>query len=320
MVTTSIIIVSYNSLNETTAPCLESIFQSCSASDYEVVVVDNNSSDGTADWLRELMSRESRLRCVFNKENRGFAGGNNDGLRLASGEFFILLNSDCIVVPGWIQGLVRPLVEDKGIGLAGPVSNSVGNEQRIFTSGATREEILREGLAWGARSRGSRFETEMLAFFCVAMRRDIVEKIGFLDEGFGRGFYEDDDYCARVRGAGYRLVCLEDIFVYHKGSASFSNSGVATRNLMKENLRKLEGKHGRINPLHPRMKQLRVIENYLEQTSGDRLGPDQQYRIANRLKVVESMMPRGLIKRFIFERRLNELRRKLQACGLMLHP
>ncbi len=311
---TSIIIVTYNGLHDTTAPCLDSIFKNSGGSDYEVIVVDNNSSDGTQDYLAELAGRELRLRFIANKTNRGFAGGNNDGIRASSGNFLVLLNSDCLVTPGWIEGLTGPLTGEPRIGLAGPVSNSVGNEQKIFTTGTTVEEIVKEGMAWVENGRGSLFDTDLLGFFCVAMRRDVLEKVGMLDENFGLGFYEDDDYCIRVKRAGYRLVCLEDVFVYHRGGGSFSKAGHDTRKLMKENRARLERKHGiRLPWDHPRLRQLRVIEGYCGTGAGS--GAGTQYRISNRLTVVASQMPRGLFKRIAFHRRLRACKRRLRRAG-----
>lgn len=320
MARTSIIIVAYNSLSETTAPCLESIFGAGAGKDFEVIVVDNNSSDGTVAWLKELMGREPRLKCIFNRQNRGFAGGNNDGMQAAAGEFLILLNSDCIVSGDWIKGLTGPLERDKRIGAAGPVSNMVGNEQKIFTSGSTVEEIMREGLSWTSRGRGGFFETERLVFFCVALRRAVVDKVGLLDEDFGMGFYEDDDYCIRLRSAGYRLVCVEDVFVYHRGGGSFDGSGIETRKIMRENRRKLEKKHGMaFNRTHPRNLHLKVIEGYLESASesGSALSADLTYKIANRLAMVESLLPRGWIKSLLFRRKLEKLKEKLRDRGFI---
>jgi GT2 family glycosyltransferase len=263
-----------------------------------------------------MMEREPRLRCVFNKSNRGFAGGNNDGLKIASGAFLILLNSDCIVTKNWIEGLTSLLSQDPTIGLAGPVSNSAGNEQRIFTMGSTPEEIMAEGLAWVSNSRGGRFETEMLTFFCVALRRDVLDRVGMLDENFGLGFYEDDDYCMRARQTGYKLICAEDAFVYHRGGGSFSRLAQGTRKIMKENWRKLENKHAlRVKRSHPREMQLRVIEGYLGQVTDGRLSSQLQYRISNRLGAIESQMPRGILKRWAFNRRIGRLKELLSRYG-----
>jgi len=327
---TSIIIVSHNGLHQTTAVCLESIFSNDAGEDFEVVVVDNDSSDETSVYLTAMMEREPRLRCVFNKSNRGFAGGNNDGLKIASGRFLILLNSDCIVTRNWIGGLTALLAEDPVIGLVGPVSNSVGNEQRIFTRGITPEEIIEEGLTWVSNSRGGRFETEMLSFFCVALRRDVLDRVGMLDENFGLGFYEDDDYCMRARNAGYRLMCAEDVFVYHRGGGSFGLMENGTRRIMKDNRRKLEDKYSfRLRQCHPRQGQVRVIEGYLYDCSKDRdrcwsspardlpisLCCGVQYRISNRMRAIESQMPRGIFKKWAFKRRLEKLKELLKGYG-----
>ncbi len=312
MARTSIIIISFNSLHETTAPCLESIFEAGAGEDFEVIVVDNGSSDETVAWLKDLMGREPRLKCIFNEHNRGFAGGNNDGVRAASGEFLILLNSDCIVSGGWMMGLTDPLARDKRIGATGPVSNMVGNEQRIFTSGSTVEEIQREGFFWTSKSRGSSFETERLVFFCVTLRRAVFEQVGPLDENFGMGFYEDDDYCIRLKRAGYRLLCMEDVFVYHRGGGSFDGSGISTRKIMRENRKKLEKKHGAaFDWTHPRDLHLRVVEGYLKDASSGGLEEDVSYRIASRLKIAESLMPRGWVKRLLFQRKLGKLKDRL---------
>jgi len=237
---TSIILVTYNNLYEATVPCLDSIFRHTGNEDYEVIVVDNNSSDGSPGYLTELAGREPRLRCVLNTVNRGFAGGNNDGIRAASGTILVLLNNDTQVSEGWLAGLRASLREDGTIGLVGPVSNAVGNEQKIFTSGVTPADILSEGAAWVRHSRGDAFETERLGFFCVALRRETADTVGLLDEAFDLGFYEDDDYCLRVRKAGYRLVCREDVFVYHRGSSSFGKVPGITRELLTKNRRLLE--------------------------------------------------------------------------------
>lgn len=312
---TSIIIVSYNGLHETTAPCLESIFTNDDGSDFEVIVVDNNSSDGTVACLSDMMKREPRLKCIFNESNRGFAGGNNVGIKAASGEFLVLLNSDTLVTKGWLGGLIKPLSDDPSIGLVGPVSNKVGTEQMIFTSGETPEEILQEGLLWTERSRGSRFETEMLCFFCVATRRDVIEKVGVLDEDFELGYCEDDDYSLRVRSAGYRLVCAEEVFVYHKGGGSFGVDA-ARMSLLERNRERFRKKHpGRHGTLHP-YGWMKIIEGYIDVALQTGMSADLQYRIENRMKTFESYRrPRRLRAKIKFCFRLRRLRSSLGKCG-----
>lgn len=312
----SIILVTFNNLHEATVPCLDSIFGLTGEEDYEVIVVDNNSSDGTPAYLTERALREPRMRCVLNTVNRGFAGGNNDGIRAASGSVLLLLNNDTWVSEGWLTGLSASLREDCSIGLVGPVSNAVGNEQKIFTGGGAPAEILSEGAAWVRHSRGDTFETERLGFFCVALRRETADTVGLLDEAFDLGFYEDDDYCLRVRKAGYRLVCREDVFVYHRGSSSFGKTPRKTRELLKKNHRLLERKFGmRYSPRHPRDRQLDLVESYLAEGGHSRSQESRRFKIENRMRVIQEMMPRGFLKRWRFERRLRHVSSILADAG-----
>lgn len=310
---TSIIIVTYNGLNDATIPCLDSVFAHTSGCDFEVIVVDNNSTDGTPTYLEEKSRGEPRLKCIFNDVNRGFAGGNNDGIRVADGDFLVLLNNDTRVTEGWLTMFVTAL-EDERIGLVGPVTNSVGNEQKIFTVGQTPEEILAEGMRWAEMSSSDRFETGLLGFFCVALRRQLIERVGLLDEAFGLGFYEDDDFSIRVRKAGYRLVCLENVFIFHRGSASFGSVPRETKQLMKKNKRLLDAKHpGEPRPRHKRDLQLDLVEKYLAAGRGE--ADRFLYKSGNRLSLAASLVPRGFFKRLAYLKRYRKLRELYEQLG-----
>ncbi len=308
----SVIIVSYNGLHETTAPCLKSIFENTGYPDFEVIVIDNNSTDDTPGYLKALADKEPRLRYILNTTNRGFAGGNNDAIKIAKGRILILLNSDTIVSKGWMERIVNVLTSDHSIGLAGPVSNSTGNEQTIFISGSTPEECLDGGALWTSMSRGDIVSMERLCFFCVAMRRDIIDQVGLLDESYGLGFYEDDDYCLRVKKAGFRLVCCEDVFIYHRGSASFSKSPYKSKELLKKNRRLLEKKFKiRYNPRHPRDRQLDLIVSYIQALASCRDTEMLRFKINNRLQVINELMPHGFFKQWLFRKQLAKVLSKL---------
>jgi len=308
----SVVVVTYNGLEETTVPCLESVLGQTRGAEFEVVVVDNHSSDGTPGYLRGLAAMVPRVRCILNTSNRGFAGGNNDGIRAATGDFIVLLNSDTIVTEGWLDGLLDPLENDPSVGLAGPVSNAVGNEQEIDCAGLSPGEIIKKGRLWTAMSEGDRFDTDRLGFFCVATRRDVVDRVGPLDEGFGTGFFEDDDYCIRVLEAGYRLICVEDVFVYHQGSGSFGKAGRETRELMKRNRKRLEGKFAmRYRPRHPRDRQLDVAESYLARMEEGGGRERLLYKTENRLCAAEAIAPHGWLKRYLFRRAVRGIRARI---------
>lgn len=224
----SVVILAYNNWQFTKA-CIHSVL---TLSDYprlEVIVVDNASNDETLEELERVRARDPRVHIVRNPKNLGFAGGNNAGIREATGEYVILLNNDTYVTRGWIRELIRPLMQNRTVGLAGPLTNNIGNEQKINIHYANMQEMAIHARQFVRRHLRERFAVENLAFFCVAIRRDVIDRIGLLDESYGIGFFEDDDYCQRVRAAGYKIVIADDVFVHHHLSASFDALGSAEK-------------------------------------------------------------------------------------------
>jgi GT2 family glycosyltransferase len=214
----SIILVSYNNL-EYLRLCLESIYEK--TEDFEVIVVDNASSDGTPDFLKAFGERHSNAQVILNTVNEGFARGNNLGIARAVGNYIVLLNSDTVVTHGWLKKLIWHL-RDPEVGIVGPVTNSSANESRIEVSYRDMQEMEAFARSYTQPRQGRSFEVRMFPFFCVAMRRAVVEELGSLDEQFGIGMFEDDDYAMRVKQRGYKIVCAEDAFVHHWGRVSFS--------------------------------------------------------------------------------------------------
>ncbi|MBI1213445.1 MAG: glycosyltransferase [Alphaproteobacteria bacterium] len=217
----SVVVLTYNGIGFTKA-CLHSLEQFSDYPNLEIICVDNMSTDGSRDFLREWGESGSNRKVILNEQNLGFAAGNNVGIDAATGEIIILLNNDTYVTTGWIQDLIRPLVHDHSIGLAGPVTNMIGGIQKISIHYADMTEMAYRSREFTRSRRGSLYEADTVAFFCVATRRDVIEKIGGLDASYGVGFFEDDDYCQRVRQAGYRIVCVDGVFVHHHLSAAFN--------------------------------------------------------------------------------------------------
>jgi GT2 family glycosyltransferase len=223
--TASIVIVSHDNLVFTKL-CVASVLVNTEHPDYELIVVDNGSTDGTPEYLHGLASRHPNVRVVFNDNNRGFAPANNQGLGIATGDVLVLLNNDTIVPPGWLGRLTRHL-DDAAIGLVGPVTNRAGNEAQIEAPYRTYGELLDFVRTRTNEQEGKVFDVRVATMFCVAVRREVLERLGCLDEQFEIGLFEDDDYAMRAKAAGYRIVCAEDTFVHHFGQASIGKLGPA---------------------------------------------------------------------------------------------
>ncbi len=303
----AVIVLTHNSLSEATRPCVESLLRAATGVEFRLVIVDNASTDGTREYLEELRARRPDVSVVLNATNLGFAAGNNAGIRSVEAEYYVLLNNDTIVTDRWLDRLIRFVESHPEAGMAGPVSNAVGNEQVIHVESSDEAGIVREGLAWADRCRGDFFLLPMLGFFCVAIRRKVIEEVGLLDESFGLGTFEDDDYCLRVARHGYKLACVEDVFVYHKANVTFRSAELpALDEIMRDNRRRFEEKHG----IAWRTRRepgpfLDLIETYL---SAHRDDPEKLvFKIENKLQVVKRLLPRPR------RRRLASLRRRVAA-------
>ena len=224
---TSIVIVTWNELAYT-RECIDSIL-SRTDEPIELIFVDNGSTDGTPEYLETIPGAT----VIRNSENRGFAPAVNQGLKECHGQQILLLNNDCVVSTGWLQGLLEVLHDDERNGLVGPVSNNISGPQQIPVSYTDLASM--DGFAWDCRANRRLVETDRLVGFCLLFRRSVLDDVGLLDEQFEVGCFEDDDFCRRASKAGYRAIIAPNAFVHHYGSVTFRGAGLDFGEIMQQN-------------------------------------------------------------------------------------
>lgn len=233
---TSIIIVTHNQI-EYTRQCVESI-RRLTVEPYELIFIDNASTDGTAAYLRSLPG----AKVIVNSENRGFPAGVNQGIAIATGEQIVLLNNDTVVTTSWLRRMLQVLDSDPKVGLVGPCSNCVSGSQQISVSYVDLLDLDGFAWEWGKANHATVQDSPRLIGFCLLIRRAVVDEVGQLDERFGVGCFEDDDYCLRAREAGWRTVIARDAFVHHYGGRTFVGGGFDFATIMRENERRFRDK------------------------------------------------------------------------------
>lgn len=238
----SIIILSYNhpDMMKLTA---DSVLDRSFYPNMETIIVDNASKPDTVSLLKKYKDRKT-VKLILNDTNYGFAKGNNIGLEIATGEYFILLNNDVVVTPGWLSRLVYH-IRKQNIGLVGPVTNSIGNEAKIdikydFNN---QKELETTSRKYTSAHWGETLNQKCIAAFCWIMSKDSYHKLGGLDERYGRGMFEDDDYCKSILKNNQKILCAEDVFIHHFGGASFGQIvSEEYKKLFNDNKQKFEKK------------------------------------------------------------------------------
>lgn len=238
----SIVIVCYNN-RPLTQQCIESIRETTPEFAREIVIVDNNSQDDSVDYLRQ----QKDIVLIENDYNAGFPGGCNIGIEAAKPENDIfLLNNDTIMCFNTLYTLRMGLYEKDNYGSAGCVTNNCANNQSVFKS-ESLDELKEFGRNNNIPNKRSEIKLTLIGFALI-VKRKVLEKVGYLDERFNPGNFEDDDLSLRILMNNYQNVLVYNSFLIHLGSVSFNNADYF--NLLHKNFDKLIDKYNFINEKH----------------------------------------------------------------------
>lgn len=223
----SIIILNWNGLKDTLA-CLESL-QKIDYSNYEVIVVDNNSSGDDVKILKQRFGDFLKA-IIINKENLGFSGGNNVGIKYAlqsNPDYIMLLNNDTIVEPDFISKLIEKSRLSPEIGILTPRINYFYEKNIIWAAGGYISKFRASGFSYGINKTDEKYRNDKYCTFasgcCMLIKSEVIKKVGMLDEKYFL-YLEDTDYCQRVLNADYKILYVNDSIVYHKVGATTSKN------------------------------------------------------------------------------------------------
>ena len=218
-----LILLSYNN-QKLLKENIDSILKN--TSQFELLIVDNNSDIETKKYLDSITSNNEQINVIYNENNVGFPGGINIGLKENNNEYVVILNNDIIVTNNWLNRLIEIAESNPKIGIIGPISNYVSGAQLDKSANyKSVEEMHKYAAKIAKENKGKLTEFPRVAFLCTLIKKEVIEKIGGLDERFSPGNFEDDDFCLRAQLAGYQTVIANDVFIHHYGSISFKANG-----------------------------------------------------------------------------------------------
>ncbi len=225
-----IIVCVHNALDDVKR-CLDSVRQHTHAP-YRLLLVDDGSDAPTRDYLAAYAPQHGAL-LVRNETATGYTLAANQGMRLSTAAYVVLLNSDTIVSEDWLDRMVVCADSDPGIGIVGPLSNTASWQSipEIARHGDWSDNPLPADMdiadmaRWVAQTSHQSYpRLNFLNGFCLLIKRSLIDRIGLFDEEvFGRGFGEENDFSLRTGKAGFSLAVADDVYVYHAQSKSYSN-------------------------------------------------------------------------------------------------
>lgn len=227
----SVIIISYNT-KEITENCLKSIFASLQVATipYEIIIIDNASTDGSIEMLRKLKENHSNLSLIENKNNVGFARANNQAVKYAKGEYLLFLNSDIIVLDKAIEKLFNYFKANEGKVnfLGGKLLNKDGSSQAscgpFYSLPIVFTALFLRGDYWGATrsSPNAIKEVDWISGACILTKKESFEKISGFDENIFM-YMDEIDLLYRAKRQGFKVFFYPEARFIHLGSASSGN-------------------------------------------------------------------------------------------------
>lgn len=205
----SVITLTYNKL-EYTKKFIESLFKY--TKDFELIVVDNGSTDGTREYLKSIPD----IKLILNEENLGFSKGNNQGIEIATGEYIGFLNNDILLYPNWFEKVEEVFQKEN----AAFVSPRHINPHYDLTDENLYIQYFKHNFNYSKKYEKNFDEC---VFSCVITKKSVIDSIGKFDENYTQAFFEDNDFKYRAIEAGYGVYVSNEVCFFHFGSVTSKN-------------------------------------------------------------------------------------------------
>jgi GT2 family glycosyltransferase len=236
MIDLSITIVNYNT-KDLLRQCIKSIYENTKDVTFEIIVVDNASNDGSVEMLKKEFPN---VKIIANKENLFFTRAHNQALRISNGRYLMILNSDTIILDSTFDKLVKFMDDNPQCGVCGPKllnpdMSLQRSSDRLPTFLYALFEVLLLNTIWKNNpvkkhriyaewDRNTTKEVDSVGGSCMVVRKEVVERVGLLDQNF-LAYWEEIDWCKRILEAGYKIYYVTEAQIVHYDSASWNRLG-----------------------------------------------------------------------------------------------
>ena len=226
----SVVVLAYNNLMQYTKTCVECILNYTKDIDYELILINNGSTDKTLEYFKTICHPNKKI--VHITKNIGAAYGFYESYKYARGRYVVFVPNDIYVTRNWLKNMLTCIMSDVRIGMVNPVSDYVSNLQSVDLGYKNFDDMQVKAASYNISDPSKWEERLRLITLCTLYSKECIDMIGFTDYGFIHDFV-DDDITFRARRAGYKTILCRDTFVCHAGKITDKGQVVMEQSLHK---------------------------------------------------------------------------------------